>query len=455
MTLSRRHFLRNAGAAAIGFGSLQQFVGCATVPGRDFGDLVPDPEGLFDLPAGFSYRIISRYGDEMDDGLLVPHRHDGMGAFPGPDGLTILICNHEVHGRTAGPEEGAFGADLSRLPLIGDRIFDAGNEGFAPALGGTTTVVYDTRSGEKVRQFLSLAGTLRNCAGGPTPWNSWITCEEDTMPANRRYRENHGWMFDVPATVEPALADPTPIRAAGRFYREAVAVDPESGIVYMTEDLHDGLLYRYIPDVPGELHRGGRVEAMGFVDGPELDIRNRGVQAFEPGRSAAVKWIPMTDLDNPNDDLRHRGREMGAAHIARAEGISYANGHLFIACTDGGLNREGQILKYVLSPYEGTERESEAPPMLQLFAEPNNTDLLENCDNITIAPWGDVVIAEDSNAQPPRLSMINAEGEIKIIGRNARSGSELAGPCFSPDGTTLFVNIQHEGVTLAITGPWT
>ena len=452
MTLSRRHFLRNAGAAAIGFGSLQQFVGCAPPP-RDFGDLIPDPDGLFDLPKGFSYHIISRHGEEMADGLLVPHRPDGMAAFPGPDGLTILVRNHEVHGRTAGPEEGAFGADLSRLPLVGDRIFDAGNEGFAPALGGTSTIVYDTRTGETVRQFLSLAGTIRNCAGGPTPWNSWLTCEEGTMPANNRYRKNHGWMFDVPATAEPMLADPTPVREAGRFYREAVAVDPKTGIVYMTEDLGDGLLYRYVPNVPGDLHKGGTVDALAFVEGPDLDIRNRGVQRFEPGRSAAVKWVRMTDMDNPNDDLRFRGRELGAAMIARGEGIAYGNGQIFIACTDGGLNREGQILRYVPSAHEGTDREDEAPGMLQLYAEPNNTDLLENCDNLTVAPWGDVVIAEDASTHP-RLSMINSKGEIKIIGRNSRSNSELCGPCFSPDGSTLFVNVQHEGVTLAITGPW-
>jgi hypothetical protein len=452
MTLSRRHFLRNAGAAAIGFSSLQQFVGCAPA-GRDFGPLVPDPEGLFDLPKDYSYTIISRYGEEMADGLLVPHRPDGMAAFPGPDGLTLLVRNHEVHGRTAGPEEGAFGADLSRLPLVGDRIFDAGNEGFAPALGGTTTIVYDTRTGETVRQFLSLAGTIRNCAGGPTPWNSWLTCEEDTMPANNRYREAHGWMFDVPATADPMLADPTPVRDAGRFYREGVAVDPKTGIVYMTEDLSDGLLYRYVPNVPGDLHKGGTVDALAFAEGPELDIRNRGVQRFEPGRSAAVKWVRMTDMDNPNDDLRFRGRELGAARIARGEGIAYGDGQIFIACTDGGLNREGQILRYVPSAFEGTDREDEAPGMLQLYAEPNNTDLLENCDNLTVAPWGDVVIAEDASTHP-RLSIINAAGEIKIIGRNSRSNSELCGPCFSPDGSTLFVNVQHEGVTLAITGPW-
>ena len=454
MTLSRRHFLRNASAAAIGFSGLRQFAACATPPREDYGPLLPDPEGLFDLPAGFSYRIIGRTGDEMADGLLRPHRPDGMYAFPGPDGLTILVCNHEVHGRSAGPEEGAFGADLSRLSLVGDRIFDRGHEGQAPALGGTSTLVYDTRTGETVRQFLSLAGTIRNCAGGPTPWNSWLTCEEDTMKANDRYLHDHGWVFEVPAEVNPGLANPEPVREMGRFYREAVAVDPDTGIVYMTEDLGDGLLYRYIPNVPGELRQGGRVQALAFDEGPQLDIRNWESAAFEVGRAAPVHWVDLDDLANPDDDIRHRGREQGAAFLARAEGIAYGDGHVFIACTSGGQNREGQILRYTPSPAEGTDGEGERPGTLQLFAEPNDTNILENCDNIAMAPWGDVVIAEDASTHP-RLSLINPSGVITHLGRNSKSNSELAGPCFSPDGSTLFVNIQHEGVTLAITGPWT
>ncbi|MBO6576867.1 MAG: DUF839 domain-containing protein [Rhodothermales bacterium] len=454
MTLSRRHFLRNAGAAALGFGGLQHLVtGCGPDQPVDFGELVPDPEGLFDLPEGFSYRIISRYGDEMADGLLVPHRPDGMAAFPGPDGLTVLVRNHEVHGRSAGPEEGAFGAGLERLELAGGRLFDGGHEGQVPALGGTTNVVYDTRTGETVRVFLSLAGTLRNCAGGPTPWGSWLTCEEDVTRASERYVRDHGWIFEVPASAEPGLANPEPLRAMGRFYREAVAVDPESGAVYMTEDLGDGLLYRYLPDVPGDLRAGGRVEALKLRDNPNLDVRNWDSAAFEPGRSEPVEWIPMDNMDNPDDDLRFRGMERGGLPMARAEGIFYANGQVFIACTSGGQNREGQILRYVPSPYEGTDRESQAPGMLQLYAEPNDTGLLENCDNLTVAPWGDVVIAEDASTHP-RLSMIGSDGTIRIIGRNSRSNSELAGPTFSPDGSTLFLNIQHEGVTLAITGPW-
>ncbi|MFT5144188.1 MAG: secreted PhoX family phosphatase [Rhodothermales bacterium] len=453
MTLSRRHFLRSASAAAIGFAGLQRLAGCKTPVRDDYGALVPDPEGLFDLPEGFSYKVISRYGQRMDDGLLVPHRPDGMAAFPGPDGLTILVRNHEVHGRTAGPEEGAFGEDLAGLALIGDKIFDPGNEGQTPALGGTTTVVYDTRTGETVRQFMSLAGTIRNCAGGPTPWNSWLSCEEDMMPANQRYRESHGWVFEVPATAHIQLADPEPIRAMGRFYREGVAVDPETGIVYMTEDLYDGLLYRYIPNVPGALAEGGRVQAMAFSKGPQIEVRNQGTQAFAPGHSEAVHWVDMDELDNPNDDLRKRGRAKGAAYLARAEGIAYGDGRVFIACTEGGLNREGQILRYTPSPFEGTDAEADAPATLQLYAEPNDTNILENCDNLCMAPWGDVVIAEDASTHP-RLSVVTSDGVIRLLGRNAKSNSELAGPTFSPDGTTLFVNIQHEGVTLAITGPW-
>ena len=102
MTISRRHFLRQAAAVTAGFGGLKILVltGCSGVgAGRSegglfFGPLVPDPAGVFDLPEGFTYRIISRFGDVMDDGLLVPHRPDGMAAFPGPDGTVILSLIH-------------------------------------------------------------------------------------------------------------------------------------------------------------------------------------------------------------------------------------------------------------------------------------------------------------------------------------------------------------------------
>ena len=108
--------------------------------------------------------------------------------------------------------------------------------GELPCLGGTTTLVYDTRTQTLEKHFLSLIGTIRNCAGGLTPWNTWITCEETMQKAEGTYDADHGYNFEVPASADIGLADPIPLKAMGRFNHEAVAVDPKTGIVYETED---------------------------------------------------------------------------------------------------------------------------------------------------------------------------------------------------------------------------
>jgi secreted PhoX family phosphatase len=110
------------------------------------------------------------------------------------------------------------------------------------------------------------------------------------------------------------------------------------------------------------------------------------------------------------------------------------------------------VFKYVPGKDEGKANEKDLPGKLTLFAEPNNTDILKYCDNLTVAPWGDVILVEDS--KDAYLRGITPAGKIYNIGRNIGSDSELAGPCFSPSGKTLFVNIQGDGLTLAITGPW-
>ena len=196
----RRHFLKQASAFAVGFAGLHTFMGCGsdrTRPSKEvgFGELQPDPDGMFDLPEGFSYRVVSRHGELMDDGFRVPHRPDGMATFPGPGDTTILVRNHEVDA-DAPREEGPFQNGQS-LPET--ETYDAG-------LGGTTTVVYDTEQQAVRRQFVSLAGTIRNCAGGPTPWNSWLTCEETVQRANDTFAKDHGYVFEVPATAQPQLA---------------------------------------------------------------------------------------------------------------------------------------------------------------------------------------------------------------------------------------------------------
>lgn len=446
MSISRRHFLRSAAALTAGFTGLHRFTALAGPRSNGYGPLLPDPAGIFDLPRGFSYQVISRPGDRMSDGFLVPTVPDGMAAFPAPGNRTILVRNHEINLGALG-EGGPFGAGNALLDRIGrDALYDAG-AGDLPCLGGTTTVVYDTRYQHVISQHLSLVGTLRNCAGGPTPWGTWITCEETTVSAGEIAAKDHGYNFEVPASSREKVAEPVPLKVMGRFNHEAVAVDPDSGIVYETEDRHDGLIYRFIPETPGRLRDGGRLQALVVRDRPSLDTRNWEGTTVAPGEWMDVEWVDLENVDSPEDDLRHRGFAAGAARFARGEGMWYGNDIIYFACTNGGAAQAGQVWKYEPSSSE------DGGGRLQLFIEPNDIALLENCDNVTVAPWGDIVLCEDGPGEHYVVG-VTPEGSLYRLGRNALSLSELAGAAFSPDGSTLFMNIQHDGLTLAITGPW-
>ncbi|MDG2125057.1 MAG: DUF839 domain-containing protein [Verrucomicrobiales bacterium] len=471
MSLSRRRFLSQSAAVTTAFSGLLKFTAgtahSAGTAASKYGELVADPLRIFDLPAGFSYKIIGRAGDYMDDGLRMPGRTDGMGAFPAPDGKTVLVRNHELESHKT--YQGPFGLQNELLEKIDPGlIYDAGQK-IAPHIGGTTTVVYDTKTKTVERQFLSLVGTCRNCAGGPTPWGTWITCEEtveriagsDPGDTDNKNEKDHGYNFEVPATGEPALTKPVPLTAMGRFYHEAIAVDPATGIVYQTEDRHDALFYRFVPTEKGNLQAGGKLQAMA-VDGPPPARPDRGFDTrnwpdskdtFAPLTPAPVRWIDIDDIDNPGDDLRKRGFALGAARLARSEGIWHGEGEFYIACTNGGKKQYGQILRYRPSPAEGTPAETTNPGTLEIFVEPNDKTLLQGADNLTVAPWGDVIVVEDG-PKDARIHGISPDGGIYKIGRNEYNSSELAGVCVSPDGTTLFVNIYDPGITLAITGPW-
>ena len=444
-TASRRQFLQTSGAFALGFVGLHSLVGCRDFPAQAkerFGPLIADPEGIMDLPEKFSYKIVSRMGDLMDDGFYVPGAADGMATFAGPTGETIVIRNHEIN-PDADPGMGPFGSENALFDRIdSDLLYDAGIDG-NPALGGTTTFIYDTASQQLVSQYLSLAGTLRNCAGGPTPWNTWITCEEITTLAGEGYAKDHGYVFQVPASVSPSIARPVPIRAMGRFNHEAVAVDPATNIIYQTEDTGDSLIYRFIPKDPKNLPDGGRLQALQIIEHPSLDTRNWDSQTVLVGTQFDIGWIDLDDVGSPLDDLRIRGFDQGAAMFARGEGMWYGNDSIYFACTNGGSAKCGQIWR--LDPSWNR---------LELFIEPNDPGLIENADNLTVTPWGDLIVCEDGSAEQ-FLVGVTPEGELYKFARNAVSNSELAGSTFSPDGTTLFVNIQHDGLTLAITGPWT
>ncbi len=458
MPIDRRDFLIAAGAASLGFAGIRRLVMGASpdfAPSTPvgFGPLVPDPEGLIDLPAGFSYRVIARMGDRMDDGLRFPGLPDGMAAFEGPDGLTVLVCNHELdpgdHRRSPFHNEGR-----SLGPIRPQELYDTGERGGIPSPGGTTNIVYDTKNQKRVAQFLSLAGTLRNCAGGPTPWGTWLTCEETMVRAGQDgCLKDHGYVFEVPAVARPSLARPVPIKEMGRFNHEAVCVDPRTSIVYLTEDRGDGLLYRFIPKRPRDMHAGGTLQALAVRDRPGLDTRNWENRTVPLETALEVEWIDLADIDAPEDDLRHRGFHAGAARFARGEGIIWANDAAYIVCTNGGALRKGQVYRYQPSPSEGTPAEADQPGRLSLFVEADDPEALDMPDNIGVAPWGDLVLCEDGRGQQFVVG-VTPEGRLYKLARNARNESEFAGGCFSPDGSTFFVNMQGLGLTLAITGPW-
>jgi secreted PhoX family phosphatase len=421
-----------------------------------YGPLVPDPSGMINLPKGFTYKVLSKQGDKMNDGLLLPGAPDGMAAFPGKNGRVIVIRNHENS-----PDkfaQGAFGENNELLDKIrADKFYDYGKK-LSPGLGGTSTFVYNPETGLIEKQFLSLAGTARNCAGGPTPWNSWLTCEETTIKAGAyegKAEKDHGYVFEVPATEKIVLADPLPIKGMGRFNHEAVAVDPRTGIVYLTEDSGDGLIYRYIPNAKGKMLKGGKLQAMAIMGEKSYDTRNWDsltTARFPVGTSMPVEWVDLENVESPENDLRYQGFDKGAARFARGEGMWYGKNEIFFACTNGGKISSGQVFKYTPGENEGKPDENKAPGKLQLFAESDSKDILKNCDNLTVAPWGDVVLCED--AAHPFLVGITPQGEYYKLAENVGYQSEFAGGVFSPSGETFFVNIQGAGLTLAIQGPW-
>jgi len=451
MRIPRRHFLKSIGALALP-------VAAAADKRTAVGQLLPDHNQLLDLPEAFSYRVVSRAGDTMSDGLKVPPAHDGMAAFAGDDGRVILVCNHEMP--PSHTEYSAFGNAFAELPdPIKARVYDAGG-GRTPGVGGTTTSVYNPTIGRTERQHLSLAGTEINCAGGPTPWGSWLSCEEcfedpgegfsKGKPVTREKR--HGYVFEVPARAI-GLVPPNPIPAMGRFEHEACAVDERTGIVYMTEDRHHGLFYRYLPDVPGQLGKGGRLQALALVAADGFKTHNWSGPAIERHHPLAVRWIDLDNVDGDKNDLRERGARAGAASFARGEGLCVTEDGVAFTCTIGGPDRLGQVFSYSPSRFEGQADESREPGHLTLIVEAGPDSLLRHADNITMAPWGDLFVCEDTSDHCGIVG-VKPDGEQYAVADNPYNGSELAGVCFSPDGQTLFVNIQYPGTTVAITGPW-
>lgn len=437
--MHRRRFLGATGsafAALVASGcSLQPPLANSGINSAPYGSLRSDPKGVIDLPEGFTYRVLSRLGDPMSDGGTVPDKADGMGAFDLGNGEIALVRNHELvpSDDAGGPIAAGYGT----------------REG-AIVPGGTTNLVLDAKTLAVKREFRSLGGTIRNCSGGVTPWGSWLTCEEAPTGPGQRYGEglakNHGWVFEVPADAT-GLVNPEPLKAMGRFNHEAACVDPVTGIVYLSEDRDDSLLYRFIPNERGRLARGGRLQALVLADGTQ-DSRNWDERTMRVGVPHEARWIDMHDVEAPEDDLRNRGAVRGALRIARGEGIHWGDNDLYLCSTSGGAVKRGQIFR--LTPGRGGE-----PDTFELFFESTSPDQFDYGDNLTVGPNGHLIVCEDQYTPivDNYLRGITPQGEAYPLGR-LRMQTELAGGCFSPDGKWFFVNAYSPTLTFAITGPW-
>jgi uncharacterized protein len=416
--LNRRNFLKAGGMGALaltlgstgvmGLGS-KAFADAADNPTSGFGGygpLVPDPNGILDLPKGFHYKIISKQDDLMADGSKIPGNFDGMAAFEGPNHTTILVRNHELG---AGP---AFGS----------------NPYNAAAQGGTTALVVGPNR-EVIKEYVTSSGTIRNCAGGETPWGTWLTCEETRS-------ETHGYVFEVdPQQPENELSK-TPIKEMGRFSHEACAIDPATGYVYLTEDANPSYFYRFIPNdtsqKPGSLQKGGKLYAAAIEA-----VTDPSASTFKTGQTFKIVW---KELD-PHF-CREDADAQNCIKFSRLEGAFFQEGVFWFDDTSAGDKKLGRVYRYV--PHTNT---------LELFYEGNDAREMEYPDNICCTPWGDLWFAEDGAGQD-RIMGITPEGKVYPFAANRLSDSELAGPTFSPDGNTLFVNIQSPGKTFAIWGPF-
>jgi hypothetical protein len=478
--IDRRRFIAGSAAAVAGGTALAgPFAGFLTGPvaastAPVLGPVPDERDGIVRLwlAPGFRYRSFhdTEQPVTLDDGTLLPGRHDGMAAFKGRHGNVVLVRNHEVNNPT---------------PPFGDA-----SQAYDTATGGGTTTIEVTGQGEVIRAFTSLNGTQMNCSGGPTPWGSWITCEETingpdvgpdfTGASNVTLTQRHGFLFEVPAGGQ---SDREPITAAGRFAHEAVAWDSDHGVLYLTEDnfgFPSGL-YRYIPhESPWKrrrLSKRGRLQMLAVKGTPQANLATQQTA----GTTYRTRWVDIDDPDptfpftpgqtapTTNDTaLNHvgnQGRSQGAAWFSRLEGITFDRGIIYFCSTQGGGPAEpgpsdtvqgfgngfGQVWAY----------DTSSGRLRVVFQSPG-PEVLDFPDNVTTSKRGTLILCEDSTGDN-FLRGLSRRGRLSDIALNRlvsntgtpRFGDEFAGATFSPDGRTLFVNIQaSRGLTFAIWGPW-
>ncbi|SNX64670.1 hypothetical protein SAMN06272735_6498 [Streptomyces sp. TLI_55] len=457
MSATRRQILARSGALGAGIvfsGALSElFTGTAAAQDlghTGYGPLVPDPDGLLDLPEGFRYQVLSREGDQLRSGEgEVPSNHDGMAAFAGRSagghGRTHLVRNHE--NRVTGKVP---------VPTIDGLTYDPMGK------GGCTALTLDARN-NVLSERVAIAGTAVNCAGGPTPWGTWLTCEETEDKAGTNgYTKDHGFIFEVDG-ADPRRSGAVPLTAMGRFQHEAIAVDPKRGIVYETEDAFlkpFGLFYRFLPNKPlgglGSLRAGGRLQAMRVPGVPDLSSIQETGTCFE-----GIEWVDVPDPLAAQTPVRLQDfGPKGITHAQKLEGCYWGGSCVYFVSSfarsaDGSAaDHYGQIWRYDPSARRLT--------LVIVFGPDTDVQLPgESPDNICLAPSGGLMVCEDGNGAQ-HVFGVTRRGEVYAMARNAQNigtaeepeWGEFAGVTFSPDGRTMFVNCYTPGTTFAVTGPW-
>lgn len=418
------------------------------------------------LPPGFTYKTLAPFGSAMSDGYVTPPIHDGMGVFADEGGGYRIVRNHEL-------------GDSNDIPG-GSVVADPATAWDKGGPGCSVVLVVDAYA-NLIEHYVGLNGTDSNCAGAETPWGTWLACEETTVGPGDGWKKPHGYVFEM----DPFAGGPEkrkPIKGMGRLVHEAGAVDPETSVVFLTEDNNPDGFYRYVPDVPGDLAEGGVLQALRIKGQPGYNT----VLGQTVGQVLPVDWVKIDDpdpadaADNPRAILR-QARMKGAARFLSGEGATWRADSVVFDSSDGGDYGRGQIWQYTPTVKRG--RRNEEGELVLLF-ESTDKAVLDYPDNLCTSPGGGIVLAEDGDDQQNfvrgllpddttmipiaqnlvdvRRQLIDASGKLydpyvpdDDFGPDDGLGrSEFAGPRFSPDGKWLFVNIQVPGITCAITGDW-
>jgi secreted PhoX family phosphatase len=396
---------------------------------QGYGPLQPTPEldsgdVYLELPPGFEYRVISRQNDPMDDGNPTPGIFDGMAAYPGRHGTTILIRNHENRSRDGEIEV--------KVPL-GKRYDPDAN-----VRGGNTKLVV-SRQREVLESYAVLGGTHTNCAGGVVPWRSWITCEEifnyGAVEENATPGTGvpHGFIFEVPADADGPV-DPQPVLSAGRFSHEAVTWLDD--VLYETEDRSNACFYRFVPKrrprEAGDLASfGGELQALVVSGRPNFDANTA-----NPGESYLVEWVTIEEPNPPTDTVRTEAEQKAAAIFARTEGIWTGDDRVYFDCTTGGEAELGQLWEY--KP-RGKDR-----GRLRLIYESTSVDDLEAPDNLVVVPSTGHVFLQEDGEDEQFVRGVTRGGRIYDFAKTVLNMTEFCGGTFSPDGRTFYLNQQGD-----------